>query len=102
MPNPGRLNVEFHPAAQDELNDAVTYYERARFGLGLELLAAVKKLIGQIRENPTQFSYVTRRARRAKVRRFPYGVVYTYANGCLSIKAIMHLHREPKYWKNRL
>ena len=36
------------------------------------------------------------------VKRFPYGVVYNYENEEISILAVMHLYREPDYWKYRI
>ena len=41
-------------------------------------------------------------ARKARLKRFPYAVVYWLDGGTLRIIAIMHLHREPGYWHGRL
>lgn len=40
--------------------------------------------------------------RRSLVRRFPFGVLYAFENEDIFVLAVMHLHREPNYWKNRL
>jgi len=39
--------------------------------------------------------------RRALVRRFSYGVLYSEEEDALLIIAVMNLHREPGYWKGR-
>ena len=38
-------NVVFHPLAEQELLDAVTYYEEQRVGLGLEYLEEVEHTV---------------------------------------------------------
>jgi hypothetical protein len=36
------------------------------------------------------------------LQQFPYGVAYhEVETGCLEIVAVMHLHREPDYWRGR-
>lgn len=34
--------------------------------------------------------------------RFPYGVIYVLEPDHVWIVALMHLHREPGYWRERL
>ena len=41
-------------------------------------------------------------ARKARLKRFPYAVVYWIDDGALRIIAVMHLHREPGYWHGRV
>jgi hypothetical protein len=35
------------------------------------------------------------------MKRFPYGVIYQTTNEEIFIIAVMHLNREPNYWKTR-
>jgi len=88
------------PEAFLELDDAVRYYEQQREGLGLEFLAEIRATIARILSNPEQFPILTRNARRARIHRFPYGVVYRTTNDIV-VLAVMHLHRKPGYWKHR-
>jgi hypothetical protein len=39
--------------------------------------------------------------RRVLVRRFPYGVLYSEDAEGILVVAVMHLHRDPEYWKDR-
>jgi hypothetical protein len=40
--------------------------------------------------------------RRALVRRFPFGILYSVEKGRIFIAAVMNLHRQPEYWKDRM
>jgi len=39
--------------------------------------------------------------RRCLTHRFPYGVLYSIEPSTIYILAVMHLHRDPDYWKHR-
>ena len=40
-------------------------------------------------------------ARTVRVRRFPCAVIYLMDRDTLPIVSVMHLHREPGYWRDR-
>ena len=40
--------------------------------------------------------------RRFFVRRFPYAVIYRPTSTVIQNIAVMHLRRDPDYWKNRM
>ncbi len=40
--------------------------------------------------------------RRVLVHRFPYGVLYSNEGDPLHVLAVMHLRRQPGYWRERL
>ena len=40
--------------------------------------------------------------RKLNFHRFPYAIVYSVRPDALYIKAVMHLHRRPFYWKGRV
>ena len=44
---------------------------------------------------------MTETTRRCLTNRFPFGIVYTLKDGTIVIVAVMHLNREPDYWKKR-
>lgn len=96
------MQVSFHRLAARELREAFDWYERARPGLGDELDAAVKDSIGQIIAFPDAWPKQSRRTRRIRLKRFPYGLVYQVRGEDILIVAVMHLHRRPDYWVTRL
>jgi hypothetical protein len=93
--------VVFDPAARDELAEAVAYYDQQRPALGDDFLAEVKRAVTRIREFPTAWPQVSRRSRRCRVTRFPYGLVYQQTPEVIRILAVAHLRRRPRYWRAR-
>jgi hypothetical protein len=80
----------------------VAYYEQKKPGLGLELLAEVRRAYDVVSVTPNRWPSVGRGARRYRLDRFPYGVVYVPANDTVLIVSVMHLSRRPGYWRGRL
>ncbi len=91
----------FHPEAEAELNLSVDYYENCSKGLGVEFAAEVYSTTQRIIENPRAWVVLEDNVRRSLTKRFPYGVLYTIEPNHIFILAVMNLHRDPDYWKNR-
>ena len=85
-----------------EFFNAIEYYEESEIGLGYDFALEVYTTIERILAHPRAWRYMEEGIRRALVRRFPYGVLYMENNDEIYITAIMHLHREPNYWKHRI
>ena len=94
--------VKFLAPAQAELMEAVAYYESQKQGLGSQFAEEVKRTIQRILQYPEAWTPISKRTRRCRTHRFPYGVIYQVRGEVLLIVAVMHLHREPRTWKHRL
>ncbi len=95
------MTFSFHPAAEQELNDAVDYYNGCRNDLGLQFAKEIYAAIRNILAFPHAWAPLSRSTRRCLVNRFPYGVIYQIADEQIIIIAVMHLNRKPEYWENR-
>jgi hypothetical protein len=71
--------VSFHAMAEQELNDAASYYNASRPGLGQAFLDEIERAVTQILEYPEAAPLVNRTVRKKLVRRFPYSVCTPYA-----------------------
>jgi hypothetical protein len=40
--------------------------------------------------------------RQHRLNRFPYGIVYQVREDEIAILAVAHLHRRPRYWRDRI
>jgi plasmid stabilization system protein ParE len=93
--------VEFHPAARGELIQSAKYYQAQSPGLGRRFALAVLDAVHRIQESPLLYRVLEGDVRRCRVLRFPYGVVYRTRPERIEVLAVMHLHRQPGYWKPR-
>ena len=95
------MSFSFHPEAETEFNKAIEYYEGIDPGLGydfsIEVYAASQRAVAF----PKAWPVIEVEIRRSLVRRFPYGVLYSEEYEEIYIIAVMHLHRQPDYWKHR-
>ncbi|MDP1605139.1 MAG: type II toxin-antitoxin system RelE/ParE family toxin [Rhodocyclaceae bacterium] len=96
------MKIEFHPEALAEFRAATTYYEAQQRDLGSRFMIAVESAIAHIAESPTAWRIVEDDVRRYLTKVFPYAVLYSIEDGYILIVAIMHLRREPGYWRKRV
>ena len=92
----------YHCEADVELVAAAKKYRCQREDLGRKFLHAVHLVVAEVRRQPERFPFYDRPARARRVPGFPYRVVYEEAEDCIHIVAVMHLSRQPGYWKTRL
>jgi plasmid stabilization system protein ParE len=95
------MNYDFHPDAREEYLAAVEHYRQVNPPLATGFLQEIEHAIAAIRRNPTTWRVVEDDVRRYLVHRFPYGIYYTVDADRVTIWAVMHLSREPDYWKSR-
>ena len=96
------MKFAFHPEAKAEFFAAIEYYENCEPGLGSDFAIEVRSAIENILSFPNAWPIMENDVRRCQVRRFPYCVIYSPDEVMVFILAVMHLHRDPDYWKDRL
>jgi plasmid stabilization system protein ParE len=96
------MKYAFHPEAEAEFLDAIDYYEDCARGLGYDFTIEVHSTIENILSFPKAWTILEDVIRRCQIRRFPYGIVYSQDGEVIFILAVMHLHRDPDYWKDRV
>lgn len=89
------MNVILLPVAQQELEEAVTFYEDQLKGLGHLFAREVFEAVDLIRLYPEGLQQITRRTRKCVLRKFPHMVLYGVVDGSIIISAIAHQHRRP-------
>ncbi len=94
--------VDFHPDARAEFFESTLYYEAQQQGLGIRFRAAVQEGAQKIQSRPQLYPIIEDDVRQCRVQRFPYGVIYRIRGDAIQIIAVMHLHRKPGYWRERL
>lgn len=93
--------VEFHEAAELELNEAADFYDLKDPGLGGAFIDEVERRLGQIVRHPDVAARVRGAARKRITARFPYSIFYSVHGDQIRILAIAHQKRRPFYWRGR-
>ena len=94
--------VEFRKEAQQDILEAVAWYEEIRKGLGSEFLIAIENEKHFIEENPYYHEDKYKGIRKAVTKHFPYILYYRIeSNNYVMIYAVLHMKRNPKVWKRR-
>ena len=96
------MTYSFHPEAEAEFIGAINYYEAREERLGYDFAVEVYSAIQRIIDYPTMWPVLEEDVRRCQTHRFPYGVLYAVEQDQVRIVAVMHLRREPGYWKHRV
>jgi plasmid stabilization system protein ParE len=96
------LPVILTPAAAAEFEEAVAWYENERRGLGTQFKEVVLKTIEAVQRHPRAYPRIYRRLRRARVKRFPYSVMYTIEPLSIRVIAVFHARRDPGEWVSRV
>ena len=96
------LNLVISPRAEADLDDARRWYEDRQQGRGDDFMLCAGEALATISLNPEMFPTVQRDARRAPIRRFPYGILYRIEGNDLVILGVIHDRRGPREWKSRM
>lgn len=96
------MKVRLLAAARQELDDAVAWYDEQAPGLGREFLDEIDRAVRRAAAFPMSCPEIEPDMRRCLLARFPYGLIFGVDGQTLVIVAVAHLHREPRYWSDRL
>jgi len=95
------FSVVFRRIAKREFDDAISWYEDGREGLGRGFSVAVEQLLARIALSPNQFARVRGDVRRAVLRRFPYSIYFVVEDDRILVLAIFHARRASKHLEER-
>jgi plasmid stabilization system protein ParE len=95
------MTLQFHPDARREYLEAAAFYESRREGLGAAFTLEVEATIQRLLEAPERWPRLEHDIRVCRTHTFPYGVLYSIENDAILIVGVMHVHREPGYWRPR-
>jgi len=96
------MKIRFLKPAQSEVDDAVAWYNSQSRGLGIQFLDDIDRTIRRIAAYPFSSVEIEQGLRRCLLSRFPYGIIYGVDSETIIVVAVAHLHREPRYWIDRI
>lgn len=96
------MNTFWVDEAIAELEEAALYYGGIEEELGRKFSAAAATALADIESDPERPRRFDGKARKVRLKRFPYAIIYWVSHDIIHIIGVMHLHREPGYWHGRL
>ncbi len=82
------------PRAEADLQEARSWYESRRQGLGDEVLVEIENVIQSLEENPEKRPYYYRDFRRLFIRRFPYKIFYRIEGDRVIVFRVLHAKQD--------
>ncbi|WP_416211093.1 type II toxin-antitoxin system RelE/ParE family toxin [Nitrospirillum sp. BR 11828] len=96
------MRVILTPQARAEYIEAIEWYRQQAPGLDKRLRAAFTDIRKRIADGPLRFPAATADTRRARLRDFPYLVIYRLAGDTVQVVAFFHTSRSPRRWQRRM
>lgn len=93
------INYRFTTSAISELKEATLHYEQKENGLGGSFLDEVDATVTRILTNPVAWHPLSKRTRRCRTHRFPFGLIYQIHGQEILIISVMDLRRDPSSWR---
>ena len=82
-------NVRIRPEAELDLQEAYSYFEQYRVGLGAEFMECVSNALAKISSNHEHYPFIYKSIRRILIRRFPFAVFYKVIDETIIVFAVL-------------
>ena len=97
------MRLTYTAEARLEVAEAVRYYKSCHKELGREFFRRILEAEDDIFRHPQAWRDLGEPFRRKLLKQFPYGLIYHLPEPeWIEVVAVMHLHREPDYWRKRM
>ena len=87
--------------AVKEVDAASSFYQEKQPGLEQRFLEVLEDALRRIQRRPKMYQTIEGEIRKCKLPRFPYGIIFRMKPEHIEIIAVMHLRRQPGYWRTR-
>jgi toxin ParE2 len=96
------VNVRFLTLAQQEIDEAVVWFNEQVDGKGMDFLDELDRVVRLVKSYPFISTEIERDIRRCLFARFPYSLIYGVEQQAIVVIAVAHSRRTPRYWMDRL
>jgi plasmid stabilization system protein ParE len=93
--------VAFLRQASAEFEEAIAWYEHQHAGLGMRFAGEVIAVAQHAAELPEIHVVIHKDLRFARVKRFPYSVIFREEPSRIIVIAVFHTRRDPGIWQRR-
>jgi plasmid stabilization system protein ParE len=95
-----KYTLRLRSAAEKEIASVALWYESQSPGLGSKFLDKADQSLEKISENPLQYPVISKRLRRALVKRFPYIIFFRIIEDEILIVGCRYAGQNPERWLN--
>ncbi len=92
----------FLAEAKDDLFVSAEFYENRQPGLGRRFQLEFDEALARILSDAESYPKIKAEIRSAKLKRFPFQIIFRVRDDTVEICAIAHHSRRPGYWMHRL
>ena len=96
------MNVRFLTLAQQEIDEALVWFNERDEGKGVEFLDELDRVVRLAKAYPLASTEIEPEIRRCLFARFPYSLIYGIEDDTIVVVAVAHSRRSPRYWVDRL
>ncbi len=96
------MKIRFLATAEAELLESIEYYNQQSEGLGFEFALEIERTLERILQYSEAWTSLSKRTRRCRTNRFPFGIIYQTREDTILVVAVMHLNKHPDSWKSRV
>ena len=95
------MRVEYHPAVEGDVAEALRRYDAVSQRLGEEFKAELRRVVAVAAAKPKRFHLIKTGFHRANLKRFPYHFIFReFADG-IRVTLVRHHRRHPDYGLER-
>lgn len=96
------MNVRFLTLAQQEIDEAVVWFNEQVDGKGMEFLVELTRVVRLVKAYPFASTEIETGVRKRLFARFPYSLIYGVEDRTIVVVAVAHSRRGPRYWLDRI
>lgn len=96
------MNVLFLTLAQQEIDEAFNWFDERTDDKGIAFLDDLDRVVRHVKAYPLASPEIEPEIRRCLFARFPFALVYGIDDETIVVIAVVHSHREPRYWVDRI
>lgn len=90
------FQIIFQNEALVDIQEAYHWYEDQLSELGENFLSELNEIVEKLKRNPQYFGYAFDNFRDARLKRFPYIVVFKISGRVVYINSVKHTKRKPR------
>ena len=93
--------VEFLAGAKADFDSAFNWYSARSESAAKRFIEEVQASLDRIALDPERFAHIDDGFRQARMKRFPYRIIFQHEGNRTTVIAIAHHSRRPEYWWRR-